>query len=67
MKTLFPDPKCSALEEKYLDHYNSFKVCINSTNLDAAMNPENWQAGAYASSFFQKRRTTEEKMIDTYP
>lgn len=52
----FPEAECSVLISKYPEHYSSFKVCINSTSEEAAMDPSKWPLGSYVSKFFQKKK-----------
>ena len=59
IKGRFPEAECSALEVKHPEHYSSFKVCINSSNLSAAVNPDSWPIGIYVAKFFQKGRAAE--------
>lgn len=61
LKSDFPEVQCSALESKYPNDYSSFKVCINSSNIERAMKPEMWPAGAYVAKFFQKRTARADK------
>lgn len=56
VKKYFSEAECSALVSKYPKHYSSFKVCVDSGNLEKAMNPAIWPAGAYIGKFFQMKR-----------
>lgn len=57
----FPEATCSALDSKYPEHYSSFKITVDASHFEAAMDPAVWPAGAYISKFFQKRNILQQK------
>nr|CAI5836750.1 unnamed protein product [Callosobruchus analis] len=54
LKSKFPEVTCEKLRSKHPQIYSSFKVSINSGNLDIALDPSQWPEGAYVTKFFQK-------------
>lgn len=52
----FSEAECSTLTPKHPEHYSSFRVCIDSSNVNRAMDPTLWPAGTYVAKFFPKRQ-----------
>lgn len=55
VKESFPEATCEMLKSKYPDAYASFKVIINDSNIDLAMDTEIWPQGTLVTKFFQKK------------
>lgn len=61
VRNYFPEAECSALNSKHPEHYSSFKIIVDSTNYETAMDTDKWPAGAYIARFFQRRKALEQK------
>lgn len=55
LKDRFPEVKCEPMKSKYPELYASFKVTVDMSNLDEAMNPSVWPQGTCINKFFYLR------------
>lgn len=56
LKPIFPEVVCDKLNSMYPNYYASFKVTLDESNLQKAMDPSSWPKGAWVNRFFHKRR-----------
>lgn len=56
LRMKFPEVEVEKMESRFPKLYSSFKITIDETNIDEAMNPELWPEGAMVNRFFHQRK-----------
>lgn len=54
----FPEAEVEDLTSSYPEVYKSFKVIVNQTSFEDALDSSKWPSGAYVTKFFRKYKST---------
>ncbi|KAK9687292.1 hypothetical protein QE152_g36547 [Popillia japonica] len=55
----FKEAEVDELTSSHPEIYKSFKISIDQSNFDAALDPSKWPSGAYVTKFFRPRRLVQ--------
>lgn len=59
LSPIFPEVKIEKMNALHPQYYSSFKVEIDFTNMDKAMNPDLWPVGTCINRFFHRKKILE--------